>query len=342
MRYGLVLDPVFLEHQVPPEHPERPDRLRAISQRLSADSAFKRAVPVEPTPAAEEAVLRVHTQDHVANIRGTRYQPLHPLDWDTYSGGSSPDVALLAAGSVIRMIELLFRGDLDSGFAAIRPPGHHAEPGKAMGFCLFNNVAVGAQWALDQGLVRRLAIVDFDVHHGNGTQAAFYHRDDVLYVSLHQHPLYPGTGYYTEAGVGKGKGMTVNFPIPAGQNNGFYSSLLLEMVLPILASYEPELILVSAGFDAHRDDPLAGMLLDERGYTRMAVDLNRAAGQLCGGRILYVLEGGYDLKALAASVETTVAAGMDPPEAGPELELSPNSGPYMEQLRPVLSPYWPV
>jgi acetoin utilization deacetylase AcuC-like enzyme len=342
MRYGLVLDPVFLEHQVPPEHPERPDRLRAISQRLSAHSAFNRLVQVAPAPAAEEAVLRVHTQDHVANIRGTRYQPLHPLDWDTYSGGASPDVALLAAGSVIRMIELLFRGDLDSGFAAVRPPGHHAEPGKAMGFCLFNNVAVGAQWALDQGLVRRLAIVDFDVHHGNGTQAAFYHRDDVLYVSMHQHPLYPGTGYYTEVGVGKGKGMTVNFPIPAGQTNGFYSSLLLRMVLPILSSYEPELILVSAGFDAHRDDPLAGMLLDERGYARMAADLNRAAAKLCGGRILYVLEGGYNLKALAASVETTVAAGLDPPEAGPGLEPSPNSGPYMEQLRPALSSYWPV
>lgn len=342
MRFGLVLDPVFLEHHVPPEHPERPDRLRAISEGLSAQPSFKRLVKVSPAPAAEEAILRVHTRDHLAHIRGTRLQPLHPLDWDTYSGGASHDVALLAAGSVIRMIELLFRGDLDSGFAAIRPPGHHAEPGKAMGFCLFNNVAVGAQWALDQGLVRRVAIVDFDVHHGNGTQAAFYHRDDVLYVSLHQHPLYPGTGYYTEVGVGKGKGMTVNFPIPAGQTNGFYSSLLAGMVLPILASYEPGLILVSAGFDAHRDDPLAGMLLNEQGYARMAVDLNRAAATICGGKILYVLEGGYNLKALAASVETTVAAGLDPPEAGPELESSPNSGPYMDQIRPVLSPYWPV
>lgn len=342
MRYGLVLDPVFLQHRVPPEHPERPDRLRAISEKLSARPAFDRLVTVAPAPAAEEAILRVHTRDHLAHIRGTRLQPLHPLDWDTYSGGASHDVALLAAGSVIRMIELLFRGDLDSGFAAIRPPGHHAEPGKPMGFCLFNNVAVGAQWALDQGLVRRVAIVDFDVHHGNGTQAAFYHRDDVLYVSLHQHPLYPGTGYYTEVGVGKGKGMTVNFPIPAGQTNGFYSSLLAGMVLPILAGYEPGLILVSAGFDAHRDDPLAGMLLDERGYTRMAADLNRAAGKICGGRILYVLEGGYNLKALAGSVETTVAAGLDPPETGPELEPSPNSEPYMDQLRPVLSPYWPV
>ena len=342
MRYGLVLDPVFLEHRVPPEHPERPDRIRAISGGLSAQSSFKRLVKVPPAPASEEAILRVHTRDHFAQIRGTRLQPLHPLDWDTYSGGASHDVALLAAGSVIRMIELLFGGDLDSGFAAIRPPGHHAEPGKAMGFCLFNNVAVGAQWALDQGLVRRVAIVDFDVHHGNGTQAAFYHRDDVLYVSLHQHPLYPGTGYYTEVGVGKGKGMTVNFPIPAGQNNGFYSSLLRRMVLPILTSYAPELILISAGFDAHRDDPLAGMLLDENGYAGMALELNRAAETICGGRILYVLEGGYNLKALAASVETTVAAGMNPPKAVPELESSPNSGPYMEQLRPVLSPYWPV
>ena len=342
MRYGLVLDPVFLEHRVPPEHPERPDRLRAISEGLSARPSFERLVKVSPAPAAEAAILRVHTRDHLAHIRGTRLQPLHPLDWDTYSGGASHDVALLAAGSVIRMIKLLFRGDIDSGFAAVRPPGHHAEPGKAMGFCLFNNVAVGAQWALDQGLVRRVAIVDFDVHHGNGTQAAFYHRDDVLYVSLHQHPLYPGTGYYTEVGVGKGKGMTVNFPIPAGQTNGFYSSLLAGMVLPILASYEPGLILVSAGFDAHRDDPLAGMLLSERGYARMAVDLNRTAAEICGGKILYVLEGGYNLKALAASVETTVAAGLDPPEAGPALESSPNSEPYMDQFRPVLSPYWPV
>ena len=342
MRFGLVMDPVFLEHQVPPEHPERPDRLRAISRTLSAHSAFNRLVQVAPAPAAEEAILRVHTQDHLAQIKGTRFQPLHPLDWDTYSGGSSYDVALLAAGSVIRMIELLFRGDVDSGFAAVRPPGHHAEPGKAMGFCLFNNVAVGAQWALDQGLVRRVAIVDFDVHHGNGTQDAFYHRDDVLYVSLHQHPLYPGTGYYTEVGVGKGKGLTVNFPIPAGQTNGFYSSLLSGMVLPILAGYKPGLILVSAGFDAHRDDPLAGMLLNERGYARLAADLNRAARKICGGRILYVLEGGYNLKALAASVERTVATGLDLPEAGPELEPSRNSAPYMDQIRSVLSPYWPV
>lgn len=342
MRYGLVMDPVFLEHQVPPEHPERPARLQAISRRLSAQPAFDRMVKVAPAPAAEEAILRVHTRDHLAHIRGTRLQPLHPLDWDTYSGGASHDVALLAAGSVMRMIELLFRGDIDSGFAAVRPPGHHAEPGKAMGFCLYNNVAVGAQWALDQGLVRRVAIVDFDVHHGNGTQAAFYHRDDVLYLSMHQHPLYPGTGYFTEVGVGKGKGMTVNFPIPAGQNNGFYSSLLLRMVLPVLAGYGPELILVSAGFDAHRDDPLAGMLLDERGYASMTIELNRAAAEICGGRILYVLEGGYNLKALAASVEATVASGIDPPEAGPALEPSPNSDPYMDQLRSVLSPYWPV
>ena len=342
MRYGLVMDPVFLEHQVPPEHPERPDRLRAIARRLSAHESFKRLVKVAPAPAAEETLLRVHTRDHVAHIRGTRLQPLHPLDWDTYSGGASPDVAMLAAGSMIRMIDLLFRGEIDSGFAAVRPPGHHAEPGKAMGFCLFNNVAVGAQWALDQGLVRRVAIVDFDVHHGNGTQAAFYHRDDVLYVSMHQHPLYPGTGYYTEVGVGKGKGTTVNFPIPAGQNNGFYATLLQRMVLPILTSYEPGLILVSAGFDAHRDDPLAGMLLDERGYAGMVLDLNRAAGKICGGRILYVLEGGYNLEALAASVEATVATGMDPPESGPELEPSPNSDPYVDQLRSVLNPYWPV
>lgn len=275
-------------------------------------------------------------------LQQTRGQPLHPMDWDTYSGGASYDVARLATGSFIRMIDLLFEGSIDTGFAVVRPPGHHAEPGKAMGFCLFNNIAVGAQWALDQGLVRRVAIIDFDVHHGNGTQTIFYHRPDVLYVSLHQYPLYPGTGYYTELGEGKGKGKTLNFPIPAGRGNRFYLALISHMVIPVLSHYKPDLILVSAGYDAHRNDPLAGMNLDEQGYAQMTLQLNSIAREICDGRILYILEGGYNLEALAASVEATIVASLKPEAPEPKGKLDSDLTSYWDQLQPVLSRYWPL
>lgn len=247
---------------------------------------------------------------------------------------------MLAAGSVVRMIELLFAGEIETGFAAIRPPGHHAETARAMGFCLFNNIAVGAEWARRQGLAERVAVVDFDVHHGNGTQEIFYRRPDVLYLSSHQYPFYPGTGSQAELGDGKGLGFTVNFPMSAGSGNHFFCSLFQDLAGPILRDFEPDLILVSAGYDAHRDDPLGGMRLDEAGFGELVRQLNGLAKELCQGRILYVLEGGYNLRALGQSVLSTLRMSLDPTLEEIERTQTREYESYRQRISRTLSPYW--
>ena len=209
--------------------------------------------------ADESAILPVHSEEHLRRIMATAGQGPQALDSDTFTGANSYETALLMAGSAIELVELLEAGELDSGFVLGRPPGHHAERDRAMGFCLFNNVAIAAQAAINLGVAKRVAVVDFDVHHGNGTQNIFYGRSDVLYVSSHQHPFYPGTGLQEELGAGEGRGLTINLPLKAGSGDFLYSKLYADLVSPILLEYDPDLILVSAGFDAHEDDPLGGM-----------------------------------------------------------------------------------
>ncbi|HSR70399.1 MAG TPA: histone deacetylase [Acidobacteriota bacterium] len=311
MNYGIVLDLAFTDHAVPPGHPERPDRIRSIVNSLQSWPRLEELKRIDPRPAREEWIEAVHGASHLARISGTQGRSHVQLDPDTHTGPHSYEVALLAAGSAVDLTERLLQGRIDCGFVLARPPGHHAESARAMGFCLFNNVAVAAQWALRQEGLERVAVVDFDVHHGNGTQEIFYSRSDVLYISTHQHPLYPGTGAFQERGRGQGQGYTLNFPMPAGCGNDFYLSLFDDLLIPQLLNYRPDLILVSAGFDAHASDPLAGMKVDEAGFAQMCVRLNQASRRACKGRILYFLEGGYDLQALASSVRASIGATLD-------------------------------
>ena len=340
LKYGLVLDSVFLQHLVPADHPERPERIESIIQHIRSWTGSERLITVAPIHADPEWIRQVHTPDHFFTIHRTDGAMPKALDWDTHAGGRSFEIAMLAAGSVVRMIELLFAGEIEAGFAAIRPPGHHAETTKAMGFCLFNNIAVGAEWARRQGLAERVAVVDFDVHHGNGTQEIFYRRPDVLYLSSHQYPFYPGTGSQMELGDGEGVGFTVNFPIVAGTGNHFFCSLFQDLAGPVLRAFEPDLILVSAGYDAHRDDPLGGMRLDQVGFGELVRQLNSLAEELCQGRILYVLEGGYDLKTLGQSVLSTVRISLDPTKEEIEPTQAREYESYRQRLSRVLSPHW--
>ncbi len=340
MKFAIVLDDAFTRHQTPQGHPEHPGRIRSIASNLRNWDRFSELRVVEPLPAQEDWLRAVHSQDHLERVRATAGRPHSQLDPDTHAGPESWQTALLAAGSTVRLLEMVLNGEAASGFALVRPPGHHAESRRTMGFCLFNNIAVAAQWAIQQQGLERVALVDFDVHHGNGTQQIFEERPDVLYLSTHQHPFYPGTGMWEEQGLGKGKGATVNFPIGPGKGNGFYLSLFDEFAIPILARFHPQAILVSAGYDAHRDDPLANMNLDETGFGELAARLNRLARETCQGRILYVLEGGYNLEALSASLRRTIEVTLEESPPTMKGDRSDDYQVYRRQARQALLGNW--
>jgi acetoin utilization deacetylase AcuC-like enzyme len=276
-----------------------------------------------PHPASTEQLARVHAPEYIARIAETAGRAV-ALDPDTYTSAESQGVALLAAGAAIDAVKIVMNGDdsgrgrssagLKAALAMVRPPGHHAERGRAMGFCLFNNVAVAAAQARADG-AERVAIVDYDVHHGNGTQHMFESDPTVLYVSLHQFPFYPGTGAVEEIGRGDGTGFTVNLPLEAGAVDGDYHLAFSEVVVPVLRQYEPDLLIVSAGFDAHERDPLAGMRLTSGAFGAMTMELRRVAEAHSDGRIVLVTEGGYDLRALAESLEGVVETLAASPEA---------------------------
>ena len=300
----LLTHPACEFHQAP-EHPERPERLAAIYEAVAADPDLRDLPRRQPEMLSQERIAALHNPGYVeaifqagalADERGLGSW----LDPDTWLGPSSLDAALASAGGAAATVDTVLNGEHLSAFCFGRPPGHHATAGRAMGFCLFNNVALAAQAALDRGL-ERVAIVDFDVHHGNGTQDIFYSRSDVLYMSCHQYPLYPGTGAANERGTGRGEGYTVNVPMAAGGGQVEYLGVFDEAFLPALREYRPELLLVSAGFDAHHNDPLAQMELDSSDYGLLSGRLKGAAADLCEGRSAWVLEGGYDLRALAES-----------------------------------------
>jgi len=291
-------DPRYQQHDPGPGHPERIERLRAIEQQLAA--APLPVTRVTPRAATREELARVHDTaliELVEEARGREAQ----LDPDTHMSAGSHEAALLAAGAAVDAVTQVMAGRADNAFALVRPPGHHATPGRAMGFCLFNNVAVAAEAALAGG-AKKVAILDWDVHHGNGTQDAFWSRRDVLYLSSHQYPFYPGSGAPTEIGEGEGAGFTVNVALPGGQGDADYGALFESVFLPVLEQYQPELLLVSAGFDPHEADPLGGMGVTERGFAAMCSALNDFAARACGGRMVLLLEGGYDLGGLSRSV----------------------------------------
>jgi acetoin utilization deacetylase AcuC-like enzyme len=307
-RTGVVKDARYLEHVMDPGHPESPERLRAIYQMLEEEEMRGRPLgKVKPRPATREELEMVHSPAYIDLIASTAGKPYFRLDGDTSTCAKSYEAALLAAGGLLELIKVVMQGKLNNGFALVRPPGHHAERDKAMGFCLFNNVAIGAHYALKNFSLQRILIVDWDVHHGNGTQHSFYEDPRVLYFSTHRYGFfYPGTGAATEVGKGKGEGFNVNVPLSTGTSDTEYGNIFEKFLKPIALEYQPQLILVSAGFDIHYNDPLGGMEVSERGFARMAQILMEIAEATAQGKLALTLEGGYDVVGQRRSVKAVL------------------------------------
>ena len=305
---ALLEDPRFRDHAGPRGHPERPERLVAVATALAARS--EALARIAPRPAHDDELLRVHTPGHLRTLRAAGAHAPTQLDPDTYLGVRSVEVAELAAGGLIELCRAVARGEAETGLAAVRPPGHHAEADRAMGFCLYNNVAVAARALQAQEGVGRVLILDWDVHHGNGTQHTFEEDPSVLYFSTHQFPYYPGTGAFGEAGVGRGAGTTVNVPMPAGCGDAEYVGALQRLFAPVARAFRPDVVLVSCGFDAHRDDPLAAMDVSGEGFLAMAAIVRAAADELCGGRVVFALEGGYAPSGLAEGTAAVLEAAL--------------------------------
>lgn len=324
MTTAICISPNHAAHDEP-SHVERAERLIAVTQALDASGLRADLLELAPGPASEAQIGAVHQQRMIEIIRRASARDGLWLSPDTYTTAGTWDAALASAGCALRAVEAVVGGQAANAFALVRPPGHHATPSHSMGFCMFNNIAVAARHALDQMGVERVAIVDYDVHHGNGTQDCFYEDGRALFCSTHAWPLYPGTGAEYEVGAGAGYGATLNLPLPYGVGDAGFARLFEELVEPALRRFDPQLILVSAGYDAHWDDPLGPLALSVAGYAALTQRLVALAGECCDGRIALVLEGGYSLDALAACVVAAlrVLMGRDP---GPDL-LGPSSAP---------------
>ncbi len=304
MKVGYVYDPIYLKHDTG-EHVENAGRLETILSRLEETGLRQQLTLVEPRAAAIEELSLVHHRQHIRHIQDVAQRGGGWLDADTVMSPDSYEVALYAAGGAIRAVESVMDGEVGSAFALVRPPGHHATPRRAMGFCLFNNIAIAAEQALAKYKLERIPIIDFDVHHGNGTQEVFYDRAEVMYISTHEYPFYPGTGSVGETGSGAGEGATINIPLPAGCGDSEYLQVFEQIIVPAARRFEPQLILVSAGYDCHWADGIAMMQVSVTGFGQMVRIIKELADELCGGRLVFSLEGGYNLKALAASVKAT-------------------------------------
>lgn len=297
----FICDEIFLRHVSRYSHPERPERISAILNAVNSSDIAGSIIMTLPEKAERNDILRVHSTDHFEMVQSTEGNSYTQLDPDTYANEDSFEVAMFASGAVIKAVKILSKGEYDAAFCCVRPPGHHAERDTPMGFCLFDNIAVGAAWYTEHYPGKRAAIIDFDVHHGNGTQDIFYSRNDVLFISLHQDPLYPYKGKKHETGYGEGKGFTINFPLPAGTTGEKYRGIFESEIIPALKEFSPSMLFISAGFDAHKSDPLANMALESNDYFELTKILKEYAVQ-AGIPVVSVLEGGYNLSALSESV----------------------------------------
>jgi acetoin utilization deacetylase AcuC-like enzyme len=338
----LIHSERFAEHQTPPGHPERSERAE-VFDAIATKWRARGVEVVAPRTATREQLARVHDTDYVRRISETTGRAV-ALDPDTYTSPDSYDVALLAAGAAVDAVERVMGGSHRAAVAMVRPPGHHAERDRAMGFCLFNNVAVAAAHAQAMGAAK-VAIVDYDVHHGNGTQHIFEADRHVLYVSTHQYPYYPGTGAVDEIGRHAGAGFTVNVPMEAGSVDEDFQIVFARIVVPILRQFEPSLILISAGFDAHANDPLGGMRASAEGFAAMTAELRLVAEECCRGRIVAVTEGGYDLQGLGTSLDASIAVLHGPAAAAqwPASGVASSRGRVaVDAVRHAVAGYWTV
>ncbi len=298
---AVIVDQEYLKHRPGAFHPERPERIQVL---LGLAASLDRAEfqLLAPRAATRAQIETCHSAEHIALVESTSRTNEFALDGDTVTSRDSFGVSLLAVGGFVRLLDTIAAGESQGGFALVRPPGHHARPEQSMGFCLFNTIAIGAQHLKRAHHVQRVLVMDWDVHHGNGTQEMFYGDPSVFYISTHQYPFYPGTGAAREVGAGAGEGYTLNIPLPAGCADDEYLGVFREVIVPAVRNFQPDWILVSAGFDPHQRDPLGGMGVTEAGFAAMARALLRLADECADSRIAFLLEGGYDLTALSASV----------------------------------------
>jgi len=331
-----------MEHNMGTFHEETPQRLEVIYRMIEENIKFS-FHNIEPRSASEEELALVHTLPYIQSIKSTSGKDRVHLDPDTSTSARSWEAACLAAGGVLKAVDLIMGGSIQNGFALVRPPGHHAEASRAMGFCLFNNIAIGAAYLAKKHGLKRILVVDWDLHHGNGTQHSFYDSTELLYFSTHQFPHYPGTGHWSEVGNGKGEGFTVNIPLRAGKTDGDYLYIFQTILHPIASEYKPEFILVSAGFDIYKGDPLGGMQITSLGFAALAAELMDMASELSQKRLLLALEGGYSLQGLQDGVEQVLyqlSGNASPPSIQPKTSLALES-----ELAPVIQiqkQFWPL
>lgn len=337
---ALIRDNAYLEHITSEFHPEHPDRLRAIYSILE-DPELQGKTLLEAREATAEEIQWIHTESYYQKIESTRGCRHLQLDPDTHVSAQTYRAARLAAGGLCVLVDAVCSGKMRNGFALVRPPGHHAEAGRGMGFCIYNNVAIAARHAQHRGLAEKVLIVDWDLHHGNGTQHSFESDPSILYFSSHQFPYYPGTGRTDEIGTGSAKGYTVNVPLPGGQGDEDYLYVYQEILEPIAAQFRPDLVLVSAGFDNYYRDPLGGMGVTENGFADLTHVVMRIADTCCEGRIALTLEGGYDLEGLAQSVKRVILTLQ---ETGSRSSASPRPSAtterIVEHIRHIQKAYW--
>lgn len=338
MKTGLVLDERYTRHDTGRGHPERSDRIAVLLSSIGEPPGLQR---LSPRLASADEITLVHGVGHFESVAGTRGVARAAFDADTPVSAESFDIACLAAGGLLTLIDEVMEGRLANGFAMVRPPGHHAERDRAMGFCLFNNAAVGAAYLRCRYGLDRVLVMDWDVHHGNGTQHSFFGDPGVMYMSTHRYPFYPGTGGLDEVGIGDGTGYTINVPFPGGFGDAEYAEAFESIIVPIAEMYEPQFVLISAGFDPHARDPLGGMRVTEAGFARMARSLIDVAARCSQGRCVAVLEGGYDLTAIRDSSAAVLAQLMDPKAAIPPIAGPPSrAAPVIEAVRRKYRDYW--
>jgi acetoin utilization deacetylase AcuC-like enzyme len=342
---GLIYDPVYLKHDTG-AHPENAGRLEAILQVLEEYGIRERLVKIDPVPAAKDQLALYHTPAYIDRIEAFGAKGGGHLDGDTVMSRDSYRAAVMAAGGVITAVDQVMQGKVDNAFALVRPPGHHAEKARAMGFCIFNNVAVAALYAKKQYGLKRILILDWDVHHGNGTQDAFAEDPQVLYFSTHQQGNFPGTGWVSDTGRGAGEGYTVNVPLAKGTGDSGFYYLFTRLFEPIARQFNPELVMISAGFDAHHADPLAGLELTVNGYSQMAEIVRQVVNDTCGGKVVMALEGGYALgtvgyaAAAVLNVFGDFGCKIDEPGMAPRNIMLPQSRISVDEAIKVQSRYW--
>lgn len=340
---AIYRDDLFLEHMKGLYHLESASRLKVLYEYLDGPAAKSFLFPEFP-PASRQQIERNHSTEYINRVAKTAGKPQVSLDPDTQTSALSYDAACLAAGAAVHAVKQTVEGEIDNAFCLVRPPGHHAEHDRAMGFCIFNNVAVAAHYAISELGLGHVLIVDWDLHHGNGTQNAFYDTDKVLYFSTHQSPYYPGTGSKHELGRGRGEGYTINVPLPAGLEDFSYCTIFNQLLAPIARQFKPDMIILSAGFDTHINDPLGGMMVSKKGFAYMTKVLLDLATELCDGRFIACLEGGYDLPGLKEGVVATLSEmrGKSILDEKTIMNFTSNSYPVMamEETRALAKKYW--